>query len=155
MALSLKNLNVGTIVDRVSEWGEDGKERPLDTIRRGLIVKMEGSPQEQNVGKIWVTYGKGHGKTTEIRGKKIDVVESKASELVEVYDHESKEARIAWRRIFGMPVNVGSEFAQRKNQSRRKIVKDDLALTPKPKDAVVTDQDDLGVDDMELPETQA
>jgi hypothetical protein len=83
------------------------------------------------------------------------VVEVKAAELAPVFDHESKESKIAWRRLFGTSVNVGSEFAARKNQSKRKIIKDELGLTPKPKDAVVTDANDEGVDGMDLPDTNA
>jgi hypothetical protein len=47
MALTLRDLYVGGIVDWVSEWGEDGKERPRDMILRGIIVKTDGSPIEQ------------------------------------------------------------------------------------------------------------
>jgi hypothetical protein len=155
MALSLKNLFVGTIVDWVSEWGEDGKERPKDKRRRGIIVKMEGSAVEQSVGKVWVYFTEREGDKVDVQGKKIRAIEVKASELVEVYDYESKESRVAWRRIFGMPVNVGAEFAQKKNQSRRTIISDELGLTPRPKDGVVTDENDLGVEDMELPEANA
>jgi hypothetical protein len=54
-----------------------------------------------------------------------------------------------------MPVNVGAEFAAKKNQYRRTIISDELGLTPKPKDGVVTDENDLGVEGMELPEANA
>lgn len=155
MALTLRDLYVGGIVDWVSEWGEDGKERARDTILRGIIVKMDGSALEQSVTKLYVCFGDKHGKPIEVNGVKVKALEVKAAELAPVYDHESKESKIAWRRIFGQSVNVGSEFAQRKNRSNRRIIKDELGLTPKPKDAVVTDATDEGVDGMELPEANA
>lgn len=155
MALTLRDLHLGGIVDWVSEWGEDGKERPRDMILRGIIVKMDGSAIEQSVTKLYVCFGDKHGKPIEVNGMKVKAVEVKAAELAPVFDHESKESKIAWRRIFGQSVNVGSEFAAKKNQSRRRIIKDELGLTPKPKDAVVTDANDEGVDGMELPEANA
>lgn len=155
MALTLRDLHLGGIVDWVSEWGEDGKERPRDTILRGIIVKMTGSQVEQSVTDLHVCFGDKHGKPIEVNGVKIKAVNVKAAELAPVFDHESKESKIAWRRLFGQSVNVGAEFAQRKNRSQRRIIKDELGLTPKPKDAVVTDSNDEGVDEMELPDTKA
>ena len=118
-------------------------------------MKTNGSPQEQSVTKMWVSFGEALGEDIKVQGQKVKAVEVQPIECCIAFDHESKESKLAWRRLFGAPVTVGATFAQKKNQSNRRIIKDELALTPKPKGAVVTDVNDLGVDDMDLPETKA
>lgn len=162
MGLTLRDLHVGTIIDWVTEWefDPDTKQpfrelRARNPIRRGIIVKTQGTPQEQSVTKMWVSFGENTGSPVEVNGKKVKAVEVAPIECCIAFDHESKESKIAWRRIFGSPVTVGAEFAHRKNVSQRRIIKDELALTPKPKNAVVSDVNDLGVEDMDLPEAKA
>lgn len=162
MGLTLRDLHVGTIIDWVTEWEVDPdskqpfKERGLrDPIRRGLIVKTTGHPSEQSVTKMWVSFGESMGEEIKVNGQKVKAVEVLPIECCVAFDHESKESKIAWRRIFGAPVTVGAEFSQKKHQSKHRRIKDELALTPKAKNAVVTDTNDLGVEDMDLPEAKA
>lgn len=160
MPLNLQQQVAGTIVDRVSEWGEDGKERPLNPIQRGIIVKVDGDVQGESVKGVYVCFGS-EERVKEL-AKKIKPVEItvndttvlafkiKAAELNEVYDWEKKPAREAWSRLFRYPTNVGNVFENRnmKGSRKRKTV-DALQLTPVAKEGPVTDEATLDVPERE------
>jgi hypothetical protein len=157
MPLNLGQSYRGTIVDRVCEWGEDGKERGLNPILRGMIVKVDGSPEEDSVKGVYVCFGSGEKREIKDLAKKIKPVEVtvnqvsvmafpiKAAELNQVHDHESRQSREAWNQLFKFPTNVGVVYEQRraKSSGKRKTL-DILQLTPKPEDGPVKDEVQLG-----------
>lgn len=153
MALTLKDIRVGTIVDRVCEW-KDGKEFPLSDRLRGIIVKVTGDVIGQQISDVWVAFGKG-GEKIKVNGKDVMAVKTAPAELARYLPAEDKNAQIAWRRLFGEPVTVGALHENKQKAARRARVTDSLALTPKPKGAVVEDEFDGQVDGMDLPEAQA
>lgn len=131
MALNLDQCTQGCIVDRIVEWGEDGKERGLNPIRRGIIVKVDGEPSQETVKGLYVTFGPDEGEDS-VTVNKITVkcTLTKPSELNLVFDHESSIAKKAWRRLFRFQDDVGFEFQNRKTQQpKRKKIKDELGLT--------------------------
>ncbi len=158
MALNLYQIEVGSIVDRVSEWGEDGKERPLPVIQRGIIVKIDGDPQQESVEKIYVCFGPETKPDTlvTINGVEIPAQAIKASELVEYRPSDSMVAKEAWRRLFRIPVNVGVVWDNRKAKTsgKRRKVADPLDLTGRMAEGVVKDDPTPGGMKM-LPEAEA
>jgi hypothetical protein len=157
MALNLYQITVGAIVDRVSEWGADGKERPLPEIRRGIIVQVDGDPQQESVEAIYVCFGPDtkEDKKVEINEVEVPAMKVKAAELVEYRPSDSPVAKEAWRRLFRIPTQVGVVWENRKAKSskRRKVV-DSLGLSAAQGEGVV--KDDLTPGGMKmLPEEQA
>lgn len=140
MSLSLLDCRVGTVVDHVEEWRDDGKRIQRDEIRRGIVVKVKGDVESgQSCGGLVVQFS-ADGKPEDVR----------PCELVRVYDADSRIAREALRRIIGAPKVVGSVFS-RKSSARRKI-KDAMGLTNKPEGGIVKpeyDEDEIG--GMDLP----
>lgn len=145
MPLNLTQINKGTIVDRICEWGEDGKERPLNPIRRGIIVKVDGDPRQETVQAVYVCFSPDKGEeTVKINGTEVRCEKTKASELIEVYDFEHTVSRKAWRRLFNFSDQVGYESMQRKPKaSRFRKVQDSLGLTKSNRDNAIV-QDDPG-----------
>lgn len=163
MPLNLFQMKERTVVDRISEWGEDGKERPLNPILRGIIVKVEGDAQMESVQGLYVCFGpedskyvqelKKNHKTVEVTVNETTVpaFKIKAAELNEVFDADSRPAKDAWTRLFHIPTNVGLGFENRnaKGAKRRKTV-DPLVLTPRGDDGPVKDEIKMA-----LPEKEA
>lgn len=157
MALNLYQIEVGAIVDRVSEWGEDGKERHLPVIQRGIIVKVDGEPQQESIEKIYVCFGPETQQDIEvdINGVVVPAQAIKASELVEYRTSDSLVAKEAWRRLFKIPTNVGVVWENRKAKgSRKRRIADPLALTANMGEGVVKDDPTPGGMKM-LPEAEA
>jgi hypothetical protein len=164
MPLNLFQQTRGAIVDRVVEWGEDGKERPLQEIPRGIIVHVEGEPEQEQIDALYVAFGEELNKKTgdlvkALPAKDITVHDVtvktrkvKAAELVEVFPADTKAAKEAWKRLFRIPANVGlvSENRKAKGMKRRKIT-DPLGLTPTPDEGPVKDNPT----GMDLPEAEA
>ena len=157
MPLNLHQLYKGTIVDRNCEWGEDGKERGLNPILRGIIVKVDGSPEEESVKGVYVCFGPVERKEIKDLAAKIKPVDVtvnqvtvkafpiKAAELNEVYDHEHRKCKEAWNQLFRFPMNVGVIYEQRRAKSSgKKKTLDILQLTPKTEDGPVKDEVQLG-----------
>jgi hypothetical protein len=153
MALCLYQMEVRAVVDRMCEWGTDGKERPLQTILRGIIVKVDGDRQQEEVKGLYVCFGpkdSPHVKTLADKVKAVEVTINgvtvqafpiQARELNLVYDADSRPAKDAWARIFQIPTNVGMGFENRNAKtSRRRKTLDPLALTPGMGDAPVKDE---------------
>ena len=152
-----------TVVDRISEWGEDGKERPLNPILRGIIVKVDGDPQQESVQAIYVCFGPESSKYVvdlmktmkpveiEVNDVSVPAFKIKAAELNEVYTSDERPAKDAWVRLFHIPTNVGLGMENRsmKGSKRRKTV-DPLVLTPRGGDGPVKDEIR-----MELPQNEA
>ena len=130
-------------MDRNCEWGDDGKERNLYECPRGIIVEVKGEPEQEQVEALYVCFGpeaqvkgaKGdviidQKDEVEVNGTVVPCAKIKASELVEVYPHDSRIAKESWRRLFKIPVNVGVVFENRKSRGgkKRKIM-DRLELT--------------------------
>ena len=157
MALNLQQIEVGSIVDRVSEWGEDGKERPLPIIQRGIIVKVDGDAQQEQVEKIYVCFGpetKADAKVT-INDQEVPAQVIKAAELVEYRPSDSLVAKEAWRRLFRIPVQVGVVWENRRAKSgKKRKIADPLALTANMAEGVVKDDPTPGGMKM-LPEDEA
>ncbi len=157
MALTLDQARIGSIVDRITEWGEDGKERHLAEIKRGIIVRVDGDPQQESIEGIYVCFGPDTkaDAEVEINGTSVPAQRVKASELCEYSHCESLVSKEAWRRLFRMPTNVGVVWENRKAKSgkRRKIV-DALSLTAAAEQGPV--RDDLSPGGMKmLPESEA
>lgn len=153
MPLNLDQVYKGAIVDRNVEWGEDGKERSLNPIMRGIIVKVDGDPASESVKGLFVCFGPGEKKEVKDLAKKIKPVEVtvngitvtafpiKAAELNVYIDHEDRRAREAWNRLFQIPVNVGMVFDQRvPKSSRKRKTLDMLNLTPTQEEGPVKDE---------------
>ena len=141
MALILDQMQVKTIVDRVSEWGEDGKERPLNPIRRGIIVRVDGDPGQEQVDGIYVCFGPSEGETeVKVGDVVVKATKTKAAELIEAFPHDSSIARQAWNRLFKVPSQVGVVFENRKAKgSGKRRTQDALGLTPSRQQGPVTD----------------
>lgn len=170
MPLNLMEMYKGTIVDRVSEWGADGKERPLNPIMRGIVVKVDGDPMGESVKAIWVCFGPPEKREVQalvdkkLESKEVTVSDTtvlafniKARELNCVFDHESRISKEAWIRLFRIPTNVGFEFENRKAKgSKKRKISDPLVLVPRMEDGPVKDERDLGnIEQMGLPEKEA
>ena len=124
MALNLINCKVGTVVDHFWEYiEEDQKEVPRDPIRRGIVVKVNGS--DSGVESLLVQFGAGD-KPVKVLPRELNVK----------YPATSRVAREALRRVLGEKANVGAVFAQRKANRPAKVV-DALLLTQKPGTGVV------------------
>ncbi len=119
MAMTLPDCRVGTIVDWTTEWTEDGRERPRNPIKRGIITEIAGdNSNEGSIQKILVTFKPGE-KAVEVQGR----------ELSRFLPATHRYAKEAFRRIMGQPKHVGAEFAP-KAPTRRKV-EDALAITPR------------------------
>jgi hypothetical protein len=143
MALNMAQIKLGAIVDRITEWGEDGKERPLQTIKRGIIVKIIGDEQTESYEKVFVCFSpndKDAKDTVKVNDIEVPCRETKAAELSLKYPADSTVAREAWRRLFQIPVNVGFQFEDRKHKaSGKRKVEDQLQLTPAARSGPVED----------------
>lgn len=162
MPLNLYQMKLRTVVDRISEWGEDGKERPLNPILRGIIVKVDGDVQAESVNGLYVCFGPEDSKYVKELEKAIKPVEVtvndttvpafkiKAAELNEVFDADSRPAKDAWTRLFHIPTSVGLGVENRamKGSKRRKTV-DPLVLTPRGDDGPVKDEIKMVLPDKE------
>ena len=163
MPLNLGQVYKGTIVDRNCEWGEDGKERNLNPIMRGIIVNVDGNPAEDSIKCVYVCFGPEERKevkelAAKIKPVKVTVNQTEvmafpiqARELNMVHDWESRASREAWIRLFRIPTHVGNVFEARGMQgSRKRKTLDALQLTPSAKEGPVSDETM-----MELPENEA
>ena len=162
MPLNLDQMKPRTVVDRISEWGEDGKERPLNPILRGIIVKVDGDPQMESVQGIYVCFGPEDSKyVTElmktmkpvevsVNDVSVPAFKIKAAELNEVYTADERPSKDAWTRLFHIPTNVGLGFENRsmKGSKKRKTV-DPLVLTPRGGDGPVKDEIHMNLPDKE------
>lgn len=153
MPLNLFQMKERTVVDRISEWGEDGKERPLNPILRGIVVKIDGDAQQESVTGIYVCFGPEDSKYVKDLMKTMKPVEItvnectvpafkiKAAELNEVFNADERPAKDAWTRLFHIPTNVGIGFENRNARgSRRRKTVDPLVLTPRGDDGPVKDE---------------
>lgn len=131
MPLTIDQCARGSIVDRLVEWGEDGKERPLNPIRRGIIVNVDGEPSQETVKGIYVCFGPDEGESSVTVNKvTVKCTLTKAAELNVVFDREHSYSKKAWRRLFRFQDQVGFEFENRKaQQPKRRKIKDELGLT--------------------------
>jgi hypothetical protein len=177
MPLTISDAHQRTIVDWAYEWigrvhgQSDGVQRPRDYVYRGIVVKIDGAPDQQSVTGLWVSFGVPHdpsqksemdealkGRETKdltVNGIKATCYKFEGSELVKVYHWGSKYATRAWQRLFGMPTLVGSVRKQSTPHRAVKTVEDNLALTAVPRQAVVEDARDEEVPGIELPASEA
>jgi hypothetical protein len=103
-------------VDHAHEKREDGKIVQRDLIRRGIIVKVNGEGTD-SISNVYVKF------------KVDDDPENvKPCELDVAFPATSRKAKEAYRRVMGMPKNLGVEFKARKSDARRRI-EDGMALT--------------------------
>lgn len=128
MSLSALDAKVGTIVDHMEEHHEDGRRTVRPIIRRGIIVKVDGENSD-SVSNIMVKFSV-DGQPEKVSG----------GELVRVYPSTSRVAREAYRRIMGLPRHVGAEFQAKKAPVRARI-QDAMALTAKPGQGIVRDEE--------------
>ena len=117
MGLSIKDMQVGAIVDHMFEVRkEDDEIVPRERIRRGIIVKIDGNGTD-SVKAVYVQYAmNGEPELTA------------PAELVKHLPAKHRVAREAYRRITGQPRHVGAVFNSRNGVVRRKI-EDNLALS--------------------------
>ena len=140
MGLSMLDIMVGAVVDQAFGVNEDGKVYNRDTIRRGIITKVEGN-------------GKDFVKAIHVKFR-VDAEPEKVAgaDLICVYKADSSQAREAYRRVIGQPRHVGAEFSTRASSARRKIV-DSMAVTAKRGDGTVKPEyNEENYAGMELPD---
>ena len=158
MPLNLMEMKRGAVVDRVSEWGEDGKERSLNPILRGIIVRVDGDVASESVKQIYVCFRaqKGNARIDEIvdaiakknkpvevkvNGVAVEAFPIKAAELNIVYDWDNRRAKEAWVKLFNISDTIGmfSEARPSKASRKRKIL-DPMLLTGGASDGPVKDE---------------
>lgn len=145
MGLCLNDCAVGTIVDHADERRKDGKRVARETIRRGIIVKVDGDPTSgSSCTGVHVQFGVGEKPVLVSTG-----------ELNRVFKATSRVAREAYRRIVGEPRDVGRVFTSRA-PGRRRVV-DLMAVTPKPQVGIVAEEyrEDDEIAGMDIPDKQA
>jgi hypothetical protein len=144
MALAMKDMVKGTIVDHTHVYNEDDRREELRPIRRrGIIYKVVGDATSGGVSEVWVMF---KGKPEKVAPR----------ELVRVYPHTHPVARKAWRRLTGTHEEVGAEFEERRAPVKPRL-QDDLGLTPRRRLAVVDpgdDSDDEGEVPIVIPDTE-
>jgi hypothetical protein len=125
MGLALDEMAPGGIVDwtydshRNAKNERSGKLVPRDHIRRGIIVRVNGSIEEQSVQGVWIKFDR----------KEKEVYCDNTAELVIVFRNRTKVAREAWRRLMGGPRDVGF-IRPAKTLAKRPTLSDDLGVTP-------------------------
>ena len=149
MPLSLGQIKVKAIVDWNVEWKKDCshekceahlKEIPKNPIRRGMIVRVEGDPQQEQVEGIWATFGDDIGKDQfELGDIKVPCIKIQARELNLVADAGTKMASEAWKRTFNIPDVVGTIFQSRTAKGRKTPIVDKLQLTGSPTQGPISD----------------
>ena len=129
MPLSLGQMEVGAIVDWNVEW-KGQKEFPRNPIRRGMIVRIDGDPAQEQVGGLWVTFGDDVGKDKfEFGGVEVKCAKVQARELNLAFESKSRVAREAWKRTFRVPDQVGTVYESRAAKSGKPKIVDSLQLT--------------------------
>lgn len=153
MPLSLGQIEVKAIVDWNVEWKKgcehvvDGKpcqnhmvEVHKNPIRRGMIVRVDGDPHQEQVEGIWVTFGDDIGKDKiEISGVTVPCLKVPAREMNLAYSAGTKIADEAWKRTFKVPTQVGKIFESRTAKGRKAPILDKLQLTGVPTQGPITD----------------
>lgn len=153
MPLSLGQIEVKAIVDWNVEWVKgcehivEGKpcqnhlkELPKNPIRRGMIVRVDGDPHQEQVEAIWATFGEDIGKDQfEVGGVKVPCIKIQARELNLVAGAQTKMAQEAWKRTFNIPDVVGTIFQSRTAKGRKTPIVDKLQLTGSPSQGPITD----------------
>lgn len=130
MALSIKDMVKGTIVDHTYAFDENSQSMELRPVRRrGIIVRVDGMAQDA-VTALYVLFK---------RGQEPEKVAPR--ELVRVYPWNSKVARKAYARITGTGEGIGAEFEERRAPIRPRV-EDSLALTRRAPQAVVEPEND-------------
>lgn len=130
MALAIKDMVKGTIVDHTFEYHANERELALRPVRRrGIIVKVDGVANDA-VTAVYVQFRP---------DKEPEKVAPR--ELVRVLPWNSKPARRALARITGQQETVGAEFQERLAPVRPRA-EDSLALTPRRGQAVVEPEND-------------
>ncbi len=153
MPLSLAQIAVKAIVDWNVEWKVgcshevDKKpcqahlvEAPRNPIRRGMIVRVDGDPQQEMVEGIWVTFGDDLGKDkVQVGNVEVRCIKVSARELNLAFDSQTKIAAEAWKRTFGIPEHVGTIFQSKTAKGRKIPVVDKLQLTGAPSQGPISD----------------
>lgn len=149
MPLSLGQIEVKAIVDWNIEWRKDcnhencsahQKEFHRDPIRRGMIVRVEGSAAEESVGAIWVTFGDDLGKDKfEVNGLSVPCMKVPAKELNLAFPAQSRVAEEAWKRTFQIPAVVGTIFQSKAAKGRKAKIVDKLQLSGVPSQGPISD----------------
>ena len=139
MPLSLGQIAVKAIVDWHVEW-KDGKEFPRNPIRRGMIVRVDGDPHNEQVEGIWVTFGEGIGKDKfEFNKVSLNCIKVQARELNLLWDSADRRAREAWNRTFRVAEDVGQTFESRTVKASKPRISDSLQLTGAPAKGPIQD----------------
>ena len=139
MPLSLGQIAVKAIVDWHVEW-KDGKEFPRNPIRRGMIVRVDGDPHNEQVEGIWVTFGDDIGKDKiQVENVEVRCLKVQARELNLAFDCQTKIAAEAWKRTFNVPDQVGTIFQSKTARGRKIPVVDKLQLTGAPSQGPISD----------------
>ena len=134
MGLSIKDMQVGTIVDQKFEVRkEDDEIVTRDEWRRGIIVRVDGNGSDC-VTAVYVQFS-----------KDAEPEQVKPAELVRYLPAKHRVAREAYRRIIGKPRHVGAVFSSRNGIVRRKM-QDSLALTEPKREAMVKPEFDDSVE---------
>lgn len=130
MALSIKDMVKGTIVDHTYEYDANARETNLRPVRRrGIVIKVDGVAQDA-VTALYVLFKPG------TEPEKVP-----PRELVRVYPYNSKVARKAYARITGTGDSVGAEFTEQRARIRPRA-EDSLSLTKRAPQAVVEPEND-------------
>ena len=121
MGLALDEMKPSAIVDWTFETIDEksGRLRARDTIRRGIITRINGSLEDQSIKGVWIKFDR----------KEAEVYCKNTNELVLAFDARTKVAREAWRRLMGSPRDVGAVRVNRA-VSRRPVVQDNMQVTP-------------------------
>src|SRR5262245_45317172 len=121
MGLALDEMKPSAIVDWTFETidPKSGRLRARDRIRRGIIVRIDGSHEDQSIKGVWIKFDR----------KEKEVYCANTNELVLAFDARTKVAREAWRRLMGSPRDVGSVRINRA-VARRPVVEDQMGVTP-------------------------
>lgn len=130
MALAMKDMVKGTIVDHTYVYDPNERTTDLRPIRRrGIIVKVIGDTTT-SVSEIWVKF-------------KADKPAEKvaARELDRFMPWNHKKARAALARLEGRSESIGGEFEERRARIKPKA-QDALGLTPRKQQMLVEPEED-------------
>lgn len=143
MPLSLGQIKVKAIVDWNIEWRKEGnslREIPRNPIRRGMIVRVDGDPQQEMVEGIWVTFGEDEGKDKfEVGDVKVACMKVQAREMNLAFDAQTKIADEAWKRTFNIPNVVGTIYQSKTARGQKPKIVDKLQLTGAPSQGPIAD----------------
>lgn len=129
MALSMKDMVRGTIVDWTYRYDAEERIEELRPVRRrGIIVRTVGV--QDAVTEVWVQF------KNDSKPEKVP-----ARELIRVFPFNHRVSRRALARISGTSESVGGEFEERRAPVRPRV-EDSLALTPRRPAAVVEPEHD-------------